>query len=52
MNIKEREFMMNTDVYSTGAMLQWTGHFAEMMDISPEKIKLLNVCQKKKNVIP
>ena len=44
--------MMNTDVYSTGAMLQWTGHFAEMMDISPEKIKLLNVCQKKKNVIP
>ena len=44
---------MNTEtVYSNGAMLQWTGHFAEMMDISPEKIKLLNVCQKKKNVIP
>lgn len=52
MSIKEREFMNTETVYSNGAMLQWTGHFAEMMDISPEKIKLLNVCQKKKNVIP
>ncbi len=44
---------MNQDnVYTNGAMLNWTGYFAEMMDISPEKIKLLNICQKKKNVIP
>lgn len=40
------------DVYSNGAMLNWMGYFAEMMDISPEKIKLLNICQRKKNVIP
>ena len=44
---------MNQDnVYTNEAMLNWTGYFAEMMDISPEKIKLLNICQKKKNVIP
>lgn len=44
--------MGTENVYSNGTMLAWTGHFAEMMDISPEKIKLLNICQKKKNVIP
>ena len=44
--------MSTQNIYSNGAMLNWTGYFAEMMDISPEKIKLLNICQKKKNVIP
>ena len=39
-------------VYSNASMLAWMGHFAEMMDVSPEKFKLLNICQKKKNVIP
>lgn len=44
--------MSNTNVFSNSSMLNWTGYFAEQMDISPEKIKLLNICQKKKNVIP
>lgn len=44
--------MATENVYNNGAMLAWTGHFAEMMDVSPEKLKLLNICQKKKNVIP
>ncbi len=44
--------MGTENIYTNTAMLAWTGYFAEMMDISPEKIKLLNICQKKKNVIP
>lgn len=44
--------MSNEMIYTNKVMLGWMGHFAEMMDISPEKIKLLNICQKKKNVIP
>lgn len=39
-------------VFTNQNMLAWMGTFAEKMEISPEKIKLLNVCGKKKNVIP
>ncbi len=44
--------MSESAVFTNASMLAWTGHFAEMMDVSPEKMKLLNICQKKKNVIP
>ena len=44
--------MNNDTIYTNSSMLNWTGYFAEMMNISPEKIKLLNICQKKKSVIP
>ena len=38
--------------YSNKEMLEWLGYFTETMDISPEKIKMLNICTKKKNVLP
>lgn len=39
-------------VYNTSEMLAWVGNFAERMGVSPEKIKMLNICGKKKNVLP
>lgn len=39
-------------IYSTAQMLAWVGHFAEKMSISPEKIKFINTCNRKKNVLP
>lgn len=39
-------------VYNTSEMLAWVGSFAEHMEVSPEKIKMLNICGKKKNVLP
>lgn len=38
--------------YSTEAVLSWMGYFAQEMGVSPEKIKLLDICGKLKNVIP
>jgi len=38
--------------YSTNSMLAWIGYFCEKMDLSPEQIKPVNTCKKKKNVIP
>lgn len=38
--------------YSTTQILEWMGYFAKTMEVSPEKIKLLDVCGKVKNVIP
>ena len=38
--------------YSTSNILQWMGYFAGEMQVSPEKIKLLDICGKIKNVIP
>ncbi|MDO5126415.1 MAG: Precorrin-6B methylase 2 [Eubacteriales bacterium] len=38
--------------YSTEQMLQWMGYFSKTMEVSPEKIKLLDICGKMKNVIP
>lgn len=39
-------------MYTSGEMLNWVGNFAERMNVSPEKIKLLNICGRKKNVLP
>ncbi len=39
-------------VYTTKEMLAWVGNFADRMGVSPEKIKMLNICGKKKNVLP
>ncbi|MDE6433838.1 MAG: Precorrin-6B methylase 2 [Lachnospiraceae bacterium] len=39
-------------MYTSGEMLNWVGNFAERMNVSPEKIKMLNICGKKKNVLP
>ncbi|MBE5922217.1 MAG: Precorrin-6B methylase 2 [Lachnospiraceae bacterium] len=33
-------------------MMSWMGFFSNMLDVSPEKIHLMNICTKKKNVIP
>ncbi len=38
--------------YSAEQMLQWMGYFSKEMEVSPEKIKLLDICEKMKNVIP
>lgn len=38
--------------YSTNQILEWMGFFSQMMEVSPEKIKLLDICGKMKNVIP
>lgn len=39
-------------VYNNSEMLAWVGNFADRMNVSPEKIKMLNICGKKKNVLP
>lgn len=39
-------------LYNSGEMLAWVGNFADRMGVSPEKIKMLNICGKKKNVLP
>lgn len=38
--------------FSTNQILKWMGYFACTMEVSPEKIKLLDICGKMKNVIP
>lgn len=38
--------------YSTNQILSWMGYFADEMGVNPEKIKLLDICGKMKNVIP
>ncbi len=38
--------------YTNKEMLQWTAYFSDYMNTSPEKIKLVNICGKEKNVIP
>ena len=38
--------------YNNKEMLQWTAHFSDLMNTSPEKIKLINICGKQKNVVP
>lgn len=40
------------DMYNSAEMLNWVGNFADRMGVSPEKIKMLNICGKKKNVLP
>lgn len=43
---------MSDNIYSNRDMLAWLGFFSDKMEVSPEKIKMLNVCAKKKNVLP
>ena len=38
--------------YSNKEMLEWTAHFSDIMNTSAEKIKLVNICGKEKNVVP
>ena len=38
--------------FSNGEMLAWTAHFSDIMNTSAEKIKLVNICGKEKNLIP
>lgn len=37
--------------FSSARMLAWMGYVAEMQGVSPEKIKLLNTCGKRRNVL-
>lgn len=37
--------------FSGRQMLDWLGYISDMQDISPEKIKLLNTCGKRRNVL-
>ncbi len=43
---------MTDNVYTNQDMLEWLGYFSDKMDVSPEKIKILNICTRKKNVLP
>ena len=44
--------METTTVFSNDEILKWMGTFANELNVSPEKFKLLDLCGKKKNVIP
>lgn len=39
-------------VFSTKDMLDWMGYFADIANLSVEKIKMLNICEKMGNVRP
>ena len=43
--------MDNNTVFSYSQMLAWMGYVSEKMDVSPEKIKMLNACGKRRNVL-
>lgn len=44
--------MENNNVkFSTSQMLKWMEYVADMRQVSPEKIKLLNTCGKRRNVL-
>lgn len=44
--------MENNNVkFSTSQMLQWMEYVADMRKVSPEKIKLLNTCGKRRNIL-
>ena len=38
--------------FNTNSILSWMGYFSQKMEVSPEKIKLLDICGRQKNVIP
>lgn len=44
--------METATVFSNDEILKWMGVFANEIGVSPEKFKLLDLCGKKKNVIP
>ena len=37
-------------MYENKNMLSWLGYFADMMKVSPEKIKMLNICVSEKQI--
>lgn len=39
-------------IYDNEAMVSWMAYFADSMSVSPEKIKMMNICGKDKNVLP
>lgn len=41
-----------TNTFTSAQMLSWTRFFSNKMNVSPEKVKMMNICGKKKNVIP
>ena len=43
---------MNNTIFKNADMLSWLGYFADKMNVSPEKFKMLNICGREKNVIP
>ena len=44
--------MENNNVkFSTSQMLKWMEYVADMRKVSPEKIKLLNTCGKRRNIL-
>ena len=38
--------------YATKQILNWMEYFSKEMQVSPEKIKLLDICGKQKNAVP
>lgn len=42
---------MEETVFSYSQMLAWMGYVSKEMDISPEKVKMLNACGKRRNVL-
>ena len=49
---KSGVYKMGKDTFSNSGMLNWLGFFANKMNVSPEKIKMLDICGKEKNVVP
>lgn len=37
--------------FSSAQMLSWMGYVSDMQNVSPEKIKLLNTCGKRRNFL-
>lgn len=37
--------------FSTSQMLKWMEYVADMQGVTPEKIKLLNTCGKRRNIL-
>ncbi len=44
--------MEQSNTFRNTEMLNWMGFFSEKLNVSPEKIHPMNVCDRKKNVIP
>lgn len=44
--------MSDRTAYNNKEMLEWTAYFSDLMNTTPEKIRLINICGKQKNVVP
>lgn len=42
---------MEDTIFSYSQMLNWMGYISKTMDISPEKVKMLNACGKRRNIL-